>query len=178
MTTEKETEIYKLFIKIQNATEKVKKGEKKKSPRSEKTRGKWKKTLRLWLRLILNWRFLVCFGIGWIITNGWSYILFALGWLFQNEWMLGIASAYLAFLWLPISPEKVVTVAIALFLVRKLFPRRIFWQLRERTAPKTKRRRRQANRKNKREKRFKIQCGAGGSWQAFYRNRPDMPRSG
>ena len=104
-------------------SKKVKTGEKKKSPRSEKTRGKWKKTLRLWLRLILNWRFLVCFGIGWIITNGWSYILFALGWLFQNEWMLGIASAYLAFLWLPISPEKVVTVAIALFLVRKLFPK-------------------------------------------------------
>ena len=94
---------------------------KKKTRKREK--GAWKQTVRLWIRLILNWRFLVCFGIGWLITNGWSYVLFGLGWLFQNEWMLGIASAYLAFLWLPISPEKVVTVAIALFLVRKLFPK-------------------------------------------------------
>lgn len=80
--------------------------------------------LKLWLRLILNWRFLVCFGIAWLITNGWSYLLFGLGILLQNEWLLGISGAYLAFLWLPISPEKVVTCAIALFLVRRLFPRR------------------------------------------------------
>ena len=79
--------------------------------------------LKLWLRLILNWRFLVCFGIAWMITNGWSYLLLGLGMLLKNEWLLGISGAYLAFLWLPISPEKVVTCAIALFLVRRLFPR-------------------------------------------------------
>ena len=82
-----------------------------------------KQRLKLWLRLILNWRFLICFGIAWLITNGWSYLLFGLGLLLKNEWLLGISGAYLAFLWLPISPEKVVTCAIALFLVRRLFPR-------------------------------------------------------
>lgn len=83
----------------------------------------WKQKLKLWARLILNWRFLVCFGIAWLITNGWSYILLGIGTITENAWMLAVAGAYLAFLWLPISPEKVVTVAIALFLVRRLFPK-------------------------------------------------------
>lgn len=82
----------------------------------------WKRIKGL-LRLLLNWRFLMCFGIAWMITNGWSYVLFALGMITQNAWMLGISSAYLAFLWLPISPEKVVTCAIALVLVKFLFPK-------------------------------------------------------
>ncbi|MGN1094772.1 MAG: hypothetical protein ACI4QR_00120, partial [Eubacteriales bacterium] len=37
-------------------------------------------------------------------------------------WMIAVASAYITFLWLPISPEKIVTVAISLFLLRLLFP--------------------------------------------------------
>ena len=82
----------------------------------------WKRIKGL-LRLLLNWRFLICFGLAWMITNGWSYVLFALGTLTQNAWMLGISGAYLAFLWLPISPEKVVTCAIALVLVKILFPK-------------------------------------------------------
>lgn len=71
---------------------------------------------------ILNPRLLLCCGIAWMITNGWSYVLMALGTWLENEWMLGIASAYLAFLWLPVSPEKIVTVAIAMALLRFLFP--------------------------------------------------------
>ena len=81
----------------------------------------WKKKLKFWGRLILNWRFLVCFLIAWMITNGWSYLLLGLGLLFRNAWMTGVASAYLAFLWLPISPEKLVTFSICFFLVRRLF---------------------------------------------------------
>lgn len=79
--------------------------------------------IKLWLRLILNWRFLICFGIGWIITNGWSYLLLGIGILTKSAWMMAISGAYLTFLWLPISPEKIVTVAIALFLVKRLFPK-------------------------------------------------------
>lgn len=75
------------------------------------------------LRFILNPRLLLCFGIGWMITNGWSYAMMALGTYFGIEWMMAVAGAYLAFLWLPISPEKIVTVAIAIFLLRLLFPR-------------------------------------------------------
>lgn len=85
----------------------------------EKTKQLIKKTLQF----IFNPRFLLCFGIGWLITNGWSYIMLALGTYFQIGWMIAVASGYLAFLWLPISPEKIVTVAIAIALLRVLFPK-------------------------------------------------------
>ena len=83
---------------------------------------KLKNWLKAAARFLLNPRFLVCFGIGWMITNGWSYIVFALGTFFQIPWMIAVGGAYLAFLWLPVSPEKIVTVAIAIWLLKKLFP--------------------------------------------------------
>jgi len=73
--------------------------------------------------LLLNRRFLLCFGIAWMITNGWSYLLLGLGLWTDTAWMLAVSGAYIAFLWLPISPEKAVTCTIALVLIRVLFPR-------------------------------------------------------
>ena len=82
--------------------------------------------MKQWLRRILqfvaNPRLLLCLGIGWIITNGWSYIMLVVGTWLGIGWMIAVASAYLTFLWLPISPEKIVTVAIAMALLRFLFP--------------------------------------------------------
>ncbi len=83
---------------------------------------KIKNWLKKALMFLLNPRLLFCFGIGWIITNGWSYILFGLGTWLKSEWMLAVSGAYLAFLWFPFSPEKLATVAIAIFLLKKLFP--------------------------------------------------------
>lgn len=83
---------------------------------------KLKGLLKTALQFVLNPRMLLCFGIGWMITNGWSYVLLGLGTWLENEWMIGIASAYLAFLWLPVSPEKLLTVTIAITLLRWLFP--------------------------------------------------------
>lgn len=74
------------------------------------------------LQFILNPRLLLCCAIAWMITNGWSYVLFGLGTWLQIQWMMAVAGAYLAFLWLPVSPEKIVTVTIAIFLLRRLFP--------------------------------------------------------
>ncbi len=84
----------------------------------EKLRSNLKKT---W-QFIANPRLLLCFLIGWLITNGWSYIMFGLGTYFEINWMVAVSGAYLAFLWLPISPEKIVTCAIAIALLRWLFP--------------------------------------------------------
>ena len=82
-----------------------------------------KMRLKKIVQFLLNPRFLFCFGIAWIITNGWSYILFGLGTYFEIGWMIAVAGAYLAFLWFPFSPEKIATVLIAIFLLKRLFPR-------------------------------------------------------
>lgn len=78
----------------------------------------------LWHKIkpYLTWHFLLCFGIAWMITNGWSYVFIILGKALSIKWMLTIGASYLAFLWLPITPEKVVTIPIAIWFVRKLFP--------------------------------------------------------
>lgn len=81
-----------------------------------------KEKLKKVLQFLLNPRLLLCFVIAWLITNGWSYILFGFGTYFQIGWMIAVSSAYLAFLWLPISPEKVVTLGLALVLLKFLFP--------------------------------------------------------
>lgn len=81
-----------------------------------------KEKLKKWIGFFANPRLLLCIAIAWIITNGWSYIAFALGTYFGIKWLTAVAGAYLAFLWLPISPEKLVTLAIAIFLLKRLFP--------------------------------------------------------
>ena len=83
------------------------------------TKGKIKKGIQF----IANPRLIVCFGLAWLITNGWSYILLGIGTLFDISWMIAVASGYLAFLWLPVSPEKIVTIAISIALLKKLFPK-------------------------------------------------------
>ena len=85
-------------------------------------KGKIKIWLKTAVRFILNPRLLFCLGLAWIITNGWSYILFGIGTYLQIGWMVAVSGAYLAFLWFPFSPEKLATVAIAIFLLRWLFP--------------------------------------------------------
>ena len=72
---------------------------------------------------IVNPRLLLCFLVAWMITNGWSYVMLALGTWLEIKWMIAVAGAYLTFLWLPISPEKMVTLAITVALLRWWFPR-------------------------------------------------------
>ena len=74
------------------------------------------------IQFLLNPRLLLCLALAWMITNGWSYILMAIGTYFEIPWMMAVAGAYLAFLWLPVSPEKIATFAIAIALLRWLFP--------------------------------------------------------
>ena len=74
------------------------------------------------VKFILNPRLLLCFGIAWMITNGWSYVMLAVGTWLGIGWMIAVASAYLTILWLP-SSEKILTCAIAIILLRLLFPK-------------------------------------------------------
>ena len=60
-------------------------------PKSDQRVGKsrWNKigsTVKKWVMLLLNPRFLLCFGIGWMITNGWAYLMLGLGLLLDASW--------------------------------------------------------------------------------------------
>ncbi len=83
---------------------------------------KYKAGLKKAAQFLLNPRFIICFGIAWMITNGWSYVMLGIGVYLQIQWMIAVAGTYLTFLWVPISPEKIVTIAIAILLLRWLFP--------------------------------------------------------
>lgn len=74
------------------------------------------------MKTLLNRKTLICFGLAWMITNGWAYIMLGLGMLLKIRILTVISSGYLTFLWLPCTPEKIVTVAISCKLLKILFP--------------------------------------------------------
>ena len=57
-----------------------------------------------------------------MITNGWAYVMFGVGAYFDIQWACAVSGAYLTLLWIPMTPEKIITVAIAILLLRWLFP--------------------------------------------------------
>ncbi len=85
-------------------------------------KGKIKYWVKTVVEFILNPRLLLCFGLAWIITNGWAYITTAIAVWLGIDWLAAVAGAYLAALWIPFTPEKIITVIIAIFLLKLLFP--------------------------------------------------------
>ena len=83
---------------------------------------KTKKFLKKAVRFLLNPHLLICFGIAWMITNGWCYVFMAVGGWLNIGWMAAVGAGYAAFLWIPFTPEKIVTVVISIFLLRIIFP--------------------------------------------------------
>ncbi len=87
-----------------------------------KTKEKIKRWIKTALQFCLNPRLLLCFGIAWLITNGWSYIMLSIGTALKINWMIAVAGSYMAALWIPFTPEKIITVIIAIALLRLIFP--------------------------------------------------------
>lgn len=79
--------------------------------------------LKKWASFLLNPRLLLCVGLAWLITNGWSYIFVLLGTWLDVPWMLVTGTAYLSFLWFPFTPEKLITLVLSIFLLKLLFPK-------------------------------------------------------
>ncbi len=79
-------------------------------------------TAKTILLFIVNPRLLFCFALAWMLTNGWSYIMLGVGTYYEIEWMIAVAGTYLAVIWLPFSPEKILTFFISLGLLHILFP--------------------------------------------------------
>lgn len=82
-----------------------------------------KEKVKTVLWFFANPRLLLCVGLAWMITNGWSYMLMGIGIVWDIVWMQTVAGAYLAMLWFPFTPEKIITVIIAISLLRWLFPK-------------------------------------------------------
>lgn len=89
----------------------------------EQLKEKAKAFLKKWAQFFLNPRLLLCVFIAWMITNGWSYLFAALGAAFGITWMTVAGAAYMSLLWLPFTPEKIITLFIAIGLMKLLFPK-------------------------------------------------------
>ena len=64
---------------------------------------------------------IICFILAWMVTNGWSYVFIAIGFIFKIEWMSTVGLSYQAFLWLPCTPEKLVTIPLAIWFDKLIF---------------------------------------------------------
>ncbi len=86
------------------------------------TKEKWKHKLKALLRALTNPHLLISLGIAWFITNGWSYVFFGVGLYLHIPWMYRIGAFWMGLLWIPGTPEKLVTFLIAIWLLKVLFP--------------------------------------------------------
>lgn len=77
------------------------------------------------INFLKDWRNALSFSIAWLITNGWGWAFMFLGRFLHIKWMKYAGDAYIAFLWLPFVNEKVVTVALAVFIKKCLFRRKM-----------------------------------------------------
>jgi hypothetical protein len=73
----------------------------------------YKKEIKPYLKPTL----LVSFILAWFLTNGWGYLLAAIG----KGWVRGVALTYIGLLWLPFTPEKLITIPLAFLIQRWLF---------------------------------------------------------
>lgn len=86
------------------------------------TKGALREKLRPWLRALTNPHLLVSLGIAWFITNGWAYCAVGIGWYLEIGWLLNAGTVWLGILWMPGTPEKLFTFAIAIGILKLLFP--------------------------------------------------------
>lgn len=82
---------------------------------------------RLWTKIktyispFLNWRILIIYVPIWFIMSGWTYLFIFLGTRHHVGWMLAAGTFWATVLWLPFTPEKLITVPLTLYLYVKLF---------------------------------------------------------
>lgn len=71
---------------------------------------------KVWAKPYMKPSMFVSFGIAWLITNGWAYVFIAIG----NSTLRTIGVSYVAFLWLPCTPEKLITIPMAVFIEKHI----------------------------------------------------------
>lgn len=86
---------------------------------------KFRDRLKKWIydlyKFIIDWRMAISFIIAWLITNGWGYVFIWLGAFLKIKWMSAVGASYVGILWLPCTPEKLITIPLAVFIKKLLF---------------------------------------------------------
>lgn len=80
----------------------------------------WRR-LKNYLRPFLSLKFLLCFFLAWQVTNGWSYAFIIIGLTCDIPWMFNVGTGWQAFLWMPFTPEKLVTIPLAMWFNKLIF---------------------------------------------------------
>ena len=80
----------------------------------------WTKILT-YLKPFLDWKFLVSYLIPFSLINGWAWIGTILMPIIGSNWFTIAASTWLAILWMPCTPEKLITIPMAIWIHHLLF---------------------------------------------------------
>ena len=80
----------------------------------------WNK-IKTYISPFLNWRILIIYLPIWFLMSGWTYLFIYLGTRHHVGWMLAAGTFWATVLWLPFTPEKLITVPLTLYLYVKLF---------------------------------------------------------
>lgn len=80
------------------------------------------KKFKIYIKPFLHWKFLIAFGLAWLITNGWCYVAFGFAVWLNISWLKSIAVGYMTFLYFPFTAEKLITIPLAIYFQMKLFP--------------------------------------------------------
>ena len=80
---------------------------------------------RLWTKIktyispFLNWRILIIYVPIWFIMSGWTYLFIYLGTRHHVGWMLAAGTFWATVLWLPFTPEKLITIPLTMLVYVK-----------------------------------------------------------
>ena len=74
-------------------------------------------------RAVSNPSYILCFLLAWMITNGWCYLFILFGRWLHIRWMSWVGMAYASLLWLPFTPEKILTIGLSIVFLRLFFPK-------------------------------------------------------
>ena len=75
--------------------------------------------IKTYIAPFLNWRILIIYLPIWFIMSGWTYLFIFLGTKHHISWMLAAGTFWATLLWLPITPEKLITIPLTLFIYVK-----------------------------------------------------------
>ena len=74
------------------------------------------KKIKTYIAPFLNWRILVIYVPIWFLMSGWTYLFIYFGTRHHVGWMLAAGTFWATILWLPITPEKLITIPLTLYL--------------------------------------------------------------